>query len=342
MKIIITLLISGFILTSTIAQDTSNPGKYLSSITNEINPLEKEVFQYMRVGAKSKSEKRIEKKRQELISEIKRIKQVMAGFTDYQDDSSLIDMANEFLTIYSSVIAEDFENLVDMEAIKDQSYDDLEAYMMADKAANEKLEDASSKLTDATQMFAEAHDITLNMEQSSIGKKVEAAGEVIEYGNSLNLILARLNFEEGYVIEAMNRNDINGMQQHMNSMKSFVEEESAKLNEIGGFKGDTKLKYAAKKLVDFYDQQVNKELPKAVSFFLLSDEFQLKTEKIESVKPKKRTNEMINEYNDLVNAYNKQLNVFNNINEKSNKNRDEYWNKWKDAREKFMSKHIPR
>ena len=37
-----------------------------------------------------------------------------------------------------------------------------------------------------------------------------------------------------------------------------------------------------------------------------------------------------------------QLSVFNSINEKSNKNRDEYWNKWQDAREKFMSKHIPR
>ncbi len=60
----------------------------------------------------------------------------------YNGNKALRDSAVSYLKILYSVFNEDYSKLVNMEEIAEQSYDAMEAYLLAQEKAGEKLDQA--------------------------------------------------------------------------------------------------------------------------------------------------------------------------------------------------------
>ncbi len=336
------LLVIGFLLLG-ITLNAKSPQealKYMNEVSEPIAKLESDYWKYLRVMARNSNEKRVDKQRKSLIKKVNEYKSTIQSVTAYPEDDSYRLATLNYLDIVSKMLQDDYATLVDLEEIKERSFDDFEAYVMAQEAVNNKTQEAAQDLDDAQAEFAKNNDIKLIEKLSQTGQKIARANAALNHHNEINLLLIKCNFQQGSVFDAMERNDVNGMQQGLNTLSSYAKEGLEKIETITAYKGDSKLKYTGKKYLIYYQDAADKKLPQQVEFFLAQSEYEKASKRIESIKPRKRTKKDINDYNKQVNDFNKVLNDYNRTNEwmvqQQNKN-SESWNK---AVETFMNKHI--
>lgn len=214
------LFIQLFILSIfTFGQDAN---AYMNSVSVEYVEIQKDAWSYIKKASHSKNARKIESKRIELIKTINAAKNKISKMPVYQNDASFRDAVVKFLSLYSNVLSEDFSKIVDMEEIAEQSYDDMEAYMMAKEQANDKLSEAGKELDEVQNKFAEAHDVKLvEGEQSKRSKKLETASKVYKYYNKAYLIFFKSYKQEAYLLESTNKRDVNGVEQ--NKTEQFLD-----------------------------------------------------------------------------------------------------------------------
>jgi hypothetical protein len=246
----------------------------------------------------------------------------------------------DYLEMSYTVLNEDFEKILDMEEIAEQSYDLMEAYMTAKEKAGDKLNEALENLKEFETKFAEKYGVTLvDNEGDDIDKKIRKTGEVLKYYNKLYLIFFKCYKQEAYLVDAQNREDISSIEQNINTMNNFCDEALNEISEIKGYQGDISLKSSLKQVILFFKREAEENYPKIVDFYLTKDDFESAEKLINNKKKKDITEEDINNYNSAVNEYNKALKEVNLLNKKMNKDRETYFNLWNNSVDKFFQKH---
>ena len=123
-------------------------------------------------------------------------------------------------------------------------------------------------------------------------------------------------------------------------MKVYAEEGLKKLAELKSFKGDNSLITACKKMLSFYIDEADKDLPVMIDFLLMNEKF-AKYDKVFKTK-KERTQEDIDAYNLKVNDLNSGSNNYNNSNNKLNNKRGQLIDNWNSKVAKFTDVHVPK
>ena len=67
----------------------------------------------------------------------------IAKMPDFEGDKSLRDSTVSYLSLCYNVLNEDYSKILDLEEIAEQSFDLMEAYLLAQQKAGEKLDEAS-------------------------------------------------------------------------------------------------------------------------------------------------------------------------------------------------------
>ncbi|MBK6634749.1 MAG: hypothetical protein IPG38_10895 [Chitinophagaceae bacterium] len=127
------------------------------------------------------------------------------------------------------MLNEDYSTLINMEEIAEQSYDDMEAYMMAQEMVDKKLDEGNDKMKLATETFAAKNNITLTKESSVLADKMKQVGETNKYYNAIYLIFFKAYKQEGYMMEAVSKNNITGIEQNKNALLKYAQEGLEKL-----------------------------------------------------------------------------------------------------------------
>ena len=152
MKINTTYFISGLSLFLSLssaikAQDLSNPGSYMSYIGEKEKEVTKKYLNYISAASHGKSLRKVEKLRTQVINSIYETRIAIQGTPAFQGDKTLRDASVAYLMLCYRVFNEDYGKIVNMEEIAEQSYDAMEAYMLAQKMANDKLDEAGVPVT---------------------------------------------------------------------------------------------------------------------------------------------------------------------------------------------------
>src|ERR1041385_6886888 len=108
--------------------------------------------------------------------------------------------------------------IVDMEDVAEQSYDLMEAYLLAKERDGDKLDEAYKKVANQQKLFAEKNNIKLIESTSKLSQKIEEAGKVSTYYNQVYLIFFKSYKDDFYLTEALNKSDVNAIEQAKNSM----------------------------------------------------------------------------------------------------------------------------
>ena len=342
---IIAIFIFAISLVSVIAdaQKAGDPGAYIAKVTESQKQINFEMLGYVSAMAHDKSAKKVAKQRAELITAISQARAKALHMPDFEGDSNLRVASYNYFNIAYIVTKEDYGKIMDLEEIADQSYDNMEAYLKAQEVANDKEHEAYEKADKELRAFAANHHITIHEDDSKEGKQSEIINKVTKYYNRVYLTFFKCSSNESYMIKALEKKDLNGIEQNKNALLKNSTDNLPKLNEIGPYDGnDHSLITVTENLLKFYKQEATDKLPILTDYLVKNDNFQKLKKEMDKKSESSRTQEDVDKFNAAVKDINEAVNTYNKTNTELNNTRNKLINNLNSSVESFMSKHIPR
>ena len=320
------------------AQEKSNPGMYMQYFSDHYKQVSQDMWDYMSAIARGKNAKKVESRRKELLKSLLDAKRRIAATKPFFGDAGLRDSTVSFLKLNYNILHEDYDKVLNLEEISEQSFDKMEAYILVRKATNEKMNAASDALEVEQDRFATEHHVNLIHDESKLGKKLARAGKAFNYYDELFLLYFKCQFQESNMINAMNKGDINAMEQSKNALLQFADEGLVTLTGLKSFESDGSLIIACRNLLNFYTREAKNKMPIIIDFYLKKENFE-KINAIMKTKGKNASREEFDKYNKSMNEYNTLINKFNKANEDLNKERGQTLDNWNDSVKGFLDKH---
>jgi hypothetical protein len=324
------------------AQTANEAAAYMNLIGEQYEDINKEMWDYVSTMVNGRSVRKVDKKRIVLLNTIDKSINEVKGMKALGNDCSLRDSVVNFLTLNFNVLNNDFGKILDMEEIAEQSYDLMEAYLLAQEKANEKLEIASERMDNQYKSFANKYNVTIIENTDKISQKLKKSSEALKYYNQVYLVFFKAYKQEFYLLDALERVDINSIEQNRNALSSISNEGIEKLANIGHFKGDNSINSSCKRLLMFYKDEAETKIPIVVDFLQTTNEYNQMVALFESKDRMLLTNEEVNRYNRAIDNYKKGINRFNSTNNTLNTRRANYIDMWNNSVSSFMSRHIPK
>lgn len=322
-------------------QDSQKALEYMNVISAEFKNIQSATWEYTKSVAKNKSAKKVEKTRIDLLKTIDQSIAKVKKIPAYSGNSYFRDSTVSFLELNKSVVAQDYEKIMDLEEIAEQSYDLMEAYMLAQDVANQKISDAGDRIIQVEKRFAEEHNITLiDGGSDKISEKLKKAGEMYDYYNPIYLLFFKAYKQELYFLDALQRGDLSGMEQNNSMLAQTAKECIDSLKKIKDFNGDLSLKNTCMEILNFYLDESKSKFTVFIDFQAKKEGFEKAKSNMESKKEKDRTKEDIDNYNSFVKEYNAATAEYNKVNNELNSKRSKLINSWNNSSSNFTSKHL--
>ena len=322
------------------AQVFEDAGQYMDYISKANNDLAVTYLSYISAVSHGKSARKVEKRRFEVLDAIFNTRQMIAGMSPWKGDRTYKDTTVVYLKLLEHIFREDYAKIVNMEEIAEQSYDAMEAYLMAQEKAGEKLDEARLKQGAVSKRFAEKNNIKLIESEDETSIKANKASEVIDYYNKLYLIFFKPYKQEMYLVEAAQKSDLVALEQNINSLGKFADESMEKLKATQNYQGDASMIHATREAVQYY-QSAAKRAKGMTNYFLAQDKWNKLKKAFDSKRSNERTKSDIDDYNQGVKDINDAVKAYNELNQQLNKERSAMLSNWNKAADKFMDQHMP-
>jgi hypothetical protein len=310
-------------------------------MNDQLRNVDQTYMNYLSAVSHGKSARKVDKLREKTVNVISDTRFNIAGLPPYKGDKTLRDATVNYLKICYSVFNEDYSKIVNMEEIAEQSYDAMEAYLLAQQKAGEKLEQASQERGEIAKTFAKANNINLIDTKDALGDKLKQSALVNDYYYKIFLIFFKSNKQDAYLTQAINNLDINSVEQNRNALLNYSTQGLEDLSSLTAFQSDASLVAACQKVLQFYKEMVEKRIDPVTNYIVANDNFKKMKKSFEAKPAAQRTQKDIDEYNKSINEINKAGNTMNNANNEINKNRNDMIKLWNDTVKDFMDNHIP-
>lgn len=289
------------------AQEFKTPVDYLNYIGKETELVSRSTWKYTTTVAHTKNARRIDATRKALVKTIQNAsKKIEALKEGYNGDVEFRNQMLAYLSISEKQINQEYDKIIDMQEVADQSYDYMEAYIMARDLVNEKINAEVDKLNANQKIFANKYNIQIGEDTSELGKKMKISNEVFENHTQLYLIFFKVNFTESVLLKAVQDNDMGAIQQNSNALQQYANEGLEKLKTFKPYKNDMALVLATKKALEFGKKEAVELSPSVVSFMMLNQKFQESKKTMDNKSSANRSKEEIDNFNKLVNEVNKE------------------------------------
>jgi hypothetical protein len=256
----------------------------------------------------------------------------------FQGSTQLRDSVTAYFRMNVHVINEDYGKIVDLEDIAEQSYDAMEAYLLAKEKAGDKIEAAFDAVQIEYKSFANKNNINLIEGDSKLNNRLKDASEVNAYHRTIYLIFFKSYKNEAYLLDAIKAGSVGQMEQTRNALLTSATEDLSKIGPVQAFKGDLSLKNVTQQVLSFYKSETTK-IPSLIDFILAKENFEKLTKSIES--NTNRTQDDVSKYNAAVKDFNAKVNLSNQVNDELYKKRSALLKAWNETSEAFLHKHTP-
>jgi hypothetical protein len=339
LTILLTLGTTLLISLSAAAQNLDNPGEYMTAFVKARGDMDAKYMQYMSAAAHGRRARKVEKLRQEVLDNITNSRYKTVDLPIYKGDNSLRQSSIDYIQLCYDIFSQDYQKIVNMEELAEQSVDEMQAYMLLQQKIDEKLEQGYAALDKVSHDFAAKYNVLLQTEQTPLGTKLAESGKVNTYSSTVYLIFFKCNWEDNQMVKAMNALKVNDAEQARSALLSYANEGLKDLDTIRPFEGDPSLVNACKQALTFYKQAAENEMPKLTDFFVKKEEFDKMKKDFDA--NSNHTQADVNAYNKAVKDINNAANAYNQTNNKVNNGRNQAVNGWSSAEKEFQDQHIP-
>ena len=334
------ILLGVLLYTPIYAQDAQKAVEYLERVSTPLGEQKKETWQYLKAITHDKGARKVEKKRIKLLNALRESRSNVSRMGAFGSDKSLQKAVLSYIDLSYKVLKEDYDKILDMEEIAEQSYDAMEAYLLAQELADEKLRKAWDTMEGAFQSFADSYNIELISEDpDKRSQKIMQANKLLHYYNDLYLVFFKSHKQEAYILDAMKNEDVNALEQNIGSLLQFSDEGLDKIKELEDYQGDGSLKAATDRALNYFKDAAEKHYPTIVDFYLKKDNFEKLNKVIESKNKKDLTKADIDNYNKAVKEFNEAVNSVNAVNDMLNKQRAKNLNQYNQEVSRFFNSH---
>ncbi|MEC4005175.1 hypothetical protein OX283_010945 [Flavobacterium sp. SUN052] len=342
MKLKLTLFLLFISCCSMMAQEFKTPVEYLTYINKEQETISKSTWKYTSAVAHSKNARKIDNTRKQLVKTIEASKKKISELKNgYKGDVEYQNQVIQYFDFCQKNLNEEYDKIINMQEVAEQSYDAMEAYLLARDLVNEKLDSENEKAQNAFTSFALKYKITISGGESELGKKMKISNEVFDYHTAMYLIFFKTNYTDLNLSLAIKNKDLAAIQQNANALIQYSDEGLEKLKSIKPYNGDSSILNATKKTLEFYKKEAQKFVPKLVSFIMFNDKFENAKKTMESKSDKDRTKEEVDNYNAMVKQVNKEIETYNKENNSNFQEKSTIINDWNSTGESFISNHVP-
>lgn len=342
MKTALSSFLLFFFATISNAQEFKTPVDYLNYMGKETEIISRTTWKYTTTVAHTKNARRIDATRKSLVKSIQNATKKIEALKDgYKGDLEYRNQMLAYLSISEKQINEEYDKIIDMQEVAEQSYDYMEAYIMTRDLVNEKINAEVEKLNANQKIFANKYNIQIGEDTSELGKKIKISNAVFENHTHLYLIFFKVNFTESVLLKAIENNDLSAIQQNSNALEQYANEGLEKLKTFKPYKNDMALVLATKKTLEFCKKETVELSPSVVSFMMLNQKFQESKKTMDNKSASNRSKEEIDNFNKLVNEVNKEVGNFNKTINKFNTERTNTINNWNVTGDNFIAKYVP-
>ncbi|MBI1783203.1 MAG: hypothetical protein HYR66_17830 [Sphingobacteriales bacterium] len=338
--VIITALIF-FPFTKASAQATDNPGDYMSAFGKIITEVNASNMAYISQAAHGHRARKLEKMRAKLLETITDSRYKVSALPMYKGDNSLRKESMDHLMFVYNVFNDDYRKIVNMEEIAEQSFDEMEAYILLQEKSEEKIKEANEKMNKAFDDFAAKNKVNLIDNKSELSQKMDDAGKLNKYVNKIYLVFFKCNWEDGKLTEALNAKKLNDVEQARNALIKYANEGLASLDTIKPFANDGSLAAACKRALQFYKKNAEQDVPKQTDYLLKAENFDKIKKAFEAKSQLDRTKEDVDTYNKAVKEINAVMNIANQSGSNANQMRTQVVNGWNEAEKNYSDAHTP-
>ncbi len=331
-----------FIITTKLnAQNTVDPGSYMTAISNAEMNMDKTYLAYMSAVAHSGRAKKVEKMRQQTLQSILDCKYKISDLPYYKGDNSLRKSSMAYVDLCYKVFNDDYTHIVNMEDLIEQSFDEMQLYILLQEKTNEKLKQAGDSVEQAQKDFAEKYNVKVINTKNEVSENMEIADKVNHYKDQLYLIFFKCNWQDGEIIKAINQKKLTGLEESRNALDEYAKDGLLALDSLNNFQGDHSLAQACKQALQFYQKLAENDLVKVTDFFLKEENFTKMKQAADAKTQNNLTKQEIDNYNKAVNDYNTSINGYNQLNTTINNDRNQVINNWNSSTNAFLDTHIP-
>ncbi|MBL0144439.1 MAG: hypothetical protein IPP48_00360 [Chitinophagaceae bacterium] len=341
MKILSTLIVVLFISITSFAQNFENAGEYIGYIGKQQESITKKYLSYSSAVAHGKRARKVESLRSKLMDEVQEARMNINAMPSFKGDKGYRDSSVKFMKFYFNVLNDDYSKIINLEDVAEQSYDDMEAYILAQEMVDKKLKEANDMIKAAQLDFGKKYNINIIEDKSELGKMAEQVHNTNEYFHKIYLLFFKASFQEENLMKAIEKGNITGIEQSKSSLLKYAQEGLEKVNEIKPFEGDNSLIASFKAVMNFYVKEVNDKMKTISDFFLTNERFEALKKEMDK-KGDNRTQADIDAYNKSVNEINAASNKYNQNNKQLFEMRKEVIDNWNDASNDFFNEHTPR
>lgn len=327
------LLIAG----NAAAQD--DPGAYMNSISNAHTEMNQKYMAYVSAVAHGRRARKVEKLRQQTLVSIMNSKYKTVDIPYYKGDNSLRQSSIDYIQLCYNIFNEDYNKIVNMEEIAEQSIDKMEAYILLQEKTSEKLQQAADRMSKASHDFAAKYNVKLISDKDELGEKMEKAGQLNHYSNQVYIIFFKCNFQDAQMVENMNNNKVNDIEQSRTALLKYATEGLEALKPLRTFDGDAQLSNACRKVLEYYKKSAETTIPALLDFYLKKDNFEKLKKNMDA--KSNHTKEEVDAYNAAVKEINAASTRFNQLNANANDSRKQLLEEWENAQKAFGDAHMP-
>lgn len=325
---------------TTHSQSFKNASEYLDFIATEQESVTKNMWKYTKAIAHSKNDRTINAKRNVLLKTVEKAIAKIENADGY-DGEDYKKQVLTYMRLNESLLNQDYAKIIDMKEVAEQSYDAMEAYVLARELADQKMEDAYNEYDTNFRLFAAKHNISIVESETDLGNKMKISNQVFNHYNELYLIYFKVSINEMYLIDALSKNDVGAIQQNANALSQTAKEGLEILKTVELYKNDKSIAEVTKDAFEFFIDEADNQVPQLTEFLILNEDFETIRNTLEKTPERKRTREQIDTYNKKVKDINKAVDNYNKVNTKLNKDRQNIINKLNTTNENFLAKHIP-
>ena len=198
------------------AQSFETAVDYIDYITKASDKLTETYLVYLSAVSHGKSARKVEKKRQEVLNAISDTRFNIMGMPPFKGDRSLKDTTVAYLKILNYIFNDQYGRIVNMEEIAEQSYDAMEAYLMAQEKAQEKLQEASKKQHETLKQFAVKNNVNLVEAENELEAKMKIANKLMEHSDAVYLVFYKCYGQEAYLLDTIKKKNLVSIEQNNN------------------------------------------------------------------------------------------------------------------------------
>jgi hypothetical protein len=285
------------------AQDLKTAGAYSDFVVGELNKITAKNVAYISKSVHSDNDRKIEQKRQEVITQIASSYDQIAKIPGFNNDTRFRDDALEVLKLLKESYEVDFKEADDLEKTSQDTYELLEAYYKVRDKGEKKMDLAYKNLHKAHQSFAKSNNITLVESESDVSKMVEIIGQLNEYQRKISLAHFKADKANAAFWEASNAQNATTMESKRKALLAAATESLTKMGAIGAFRNDASYINSAKALLNFYKGMATNQYNELTKITAKKDKLtQAEVDK---------ANKIINDYNTKSQKLVKQFNESN-------------------------------